>query len=116
MNDDEYVKFLTKRCVEILIKYPKIFTISDIVKKYSKGYPKDKQLFILHVILETRIGLSAVVQEYFNKANAFRFIDSNANIENNIIVSVLNIYAISPLFRLDNIRWKKMLKSENLKM
>jgi len=116
MNDDEYLELLIKDCVNILIKYPKIFTISDIMKKHVKSYPKDKQQFMLYATLQTRIGLASVVRENFKKANHFRFIDSNRNIRNNIIVATLNSYSSPFLFKSDRENWEKMLKNENLIM
>lgn len=116
MDDNEYLELLIKDCVNILIKYPKIFTISEIMTRYVKRYPKDEQQFVLFVTLQTRIGLASVVRENFKKANHFRFIDSNRNIRNNIIVATLNSYSSQFLFKSDRENWEEMLKNENLTM
>lgn len=113
INNDDFKRRIKNRCVDIMMKYPDLFTISRVIIDDSKKFKTKDRHFVVHQTLSTRIGLDFVVNRIVRDANMFSF-DFKQDIIPKIILHILLQYSIPCPLKNQVDDWNNMVKIEKL--
>jgi len=113
INNDDFKQRIKNRCVDIMMKYPDLFTISRVIIDDSKKFKAKDRHFVVHQTLSTRIGLDFVVNRIVNDAETFWF-DFTTTIVPKIILNILHHYTIPYPLKNQMDDWNNMVKIEKL--